>query len=64
MAKISDEPLQKHTLLLFEGDYQKLQMLYPEAGGAAIIIRTIIRNHIERIETPVNLNEVDVKTNL
>jgi hypothetical protein len=50
MAKVNEtEPLQKHTLHLFEGDYQRLQNLYPELG-AAIIIRRIVREHIKGIE--------------
>ena len=46
---MSDE-LQKHTLNLFAGDYEKLQHLYPD-HGAGPIIRSVIRKFIEQCET-------------
>lgn len=50
MARKSEPAeMTKHTLNLYAGDYQKLQSMFPETG-AAIIIRKIIRKHIERIE--------------
>jgi len=44
-----DEGLQKHTLNLFEGDYEKLKLLYPDVGAGAII-RRVVRRYIEQIE--------------
>lgn len=41
--------LQKHTLNLFAGDYEKIQSLFPDLG-AAVIIRKVIRSFIERTE--------------
>lgn len=54
------EPLQKHTLHLFEGDYAELQSIYPEVG-AAIIIRTLIRRHLREVspKMPTLPAEVD-----
>lgn len=48
MAKAEDE-LQKHTLNLFRGDYEKVQSLYPDVG-AGPIIRRILRRFIEQTE--------------
>lgn len=44
-----DEPLQKHTLNLWEGDYEKLRVLYPDVGAGAII-RRVVRRFIEQVE--------------
>ena len=46
---MSDE-LQKHTLNLFAGDYEKLQQLYPD-HGAGPIIRSVIHKFIEQCES-------------
>lgn len=48
MAKETEE-LVKHTLNLYQGDYQKLQAMFPEVG-AAIVIRKLIRRYINEIE--------------
>lgn len=64
MARNSNEPpLHKHTLFLFEGDYQRLQELYPEVG-AAIIIRNIVRAHINKVVPETDLAEVNVKSEI
>jgi hypothetical protein len=42
----STRPLRKHTLNLFEGDYEALQAAYPRQG-AAEVIRLMIRRYIE-----------------
>jgi len=47
--KSESEPCLKHTLLLFEGDFARLQELYPEVG-ASIIIRRLVRKHIKEVE--------------
>lgn len=45
----NEEELHKHTLNLFEGDYDKIASLYPDVG-AAVVIRKIIRDFINRVE--------------
>lgn len=45
---VEKEPMTKHTLHLYEGDYERLRELYPELG-AAIIIRRLIRKHIKEV---------------
>lgn len=62
MPRIKEEGLQKHTLLLYEGDYEKLREVYPETG-AALIIRRIVRALVKQIETnggPVDM-QVEIK---
>lgn len=51
--------LQKHTLYLFTGDYDRLNSLFPQAKSAKII-RHLVRDLIKRTEgeTP------DVEVNL
>lgn len=44
-----DKALQKHTLNLYEGDYEKLRLLYPDIGAGAII-RRLVNRVIEQIE--------------
>jgi hypothetical protein len=46
---LMDEGLQKHTLNLFEGDYDKLRSFYPDVGAGAVI-RRIVHRYIEQIE--------------
>lgn len=45
----ADEELTKHTLNLYEGDYEKLRELYPDVGAGAIV-RRIVRRFIEQVE--------------
>lgn len=43
------EELQKHTLNLFRGDYEKVQEFYPDIG-AAVIIRRVLRSFLKKVE--------------
>lgn len=45
-----DRMMTKHTLNLYQGDYDRLQQLYGTRVGAAKIIRDIVRAHIRLIE--------------
>lgn len=60
MPKRSPSLLHKHTLLLFEGDYQALQDLYPEVG-AAVIVRNLIRAHLKKVNDPMDLSGIKVE---
>lgn len=44
--KRSARPLRKHTLNLYEGDYETLHAAYPR-HGAAIVIRELIHRWIK-----------------
>lgn len=43
-------PLQKHTTLLFKGDFARLGELYPDLG-ASVMLRHILRKHLEKFES-------------
>lgn len=46
---LNEEELQKHTLNLFSGDYDKLRSMFPDVGAGAII-RRIVRAYLEQTE--------------
>lgn len=50
--KRATRPIYKHTLNLYEGDYEILQQSFPRLGAAAVI-RDIIRKFIEKNELEV-----------
>lgn len=43
------EPIQKHTLNLFAGDYDRLSAIHPTLG-AGRVIRDLVRAYIRKIE--------------
>jgi hypothetical protein len=49
MRRKSEEPLQKVTLFLFEGDYDRIGVLSPRLK-ASKTIRIIVRDYINRVE--------------
>lgn len=49
MLPSDDQELQKHTLNLYLGDYEKLRSFYPDVGAGAVI-RRIVRRYIEQVE--------------
>lgn len=56
-----NDDLQKHTLNLFRGDYDKLQQLFPDTG-AGPIIRQLVRGFIVRTEADATADaEVEVR---
>jgi hypothetical protein len=57
-----NKALHKHTLHLFEGDYELLGQYY-ESLGAAKIIRTLVRKHLKALEakTEQALPEIEVE---
>lgn len=58
----SEEELTKHTLNLFEGDYDKLRELYPDVGAGAII-RRVVRKFIEQVEA-TDASSLDAKVEI
>ena len=46
--KIDNEPVQKHTLNLYEGDFEEIKSYFPDLG-AAIVIRKLVRQYVLRI---------------
>ena len=51
------EPMRKHTLNLFDGDFDRLQRMYPDIGAAAII-RRLIRKHLESVEPKMDISKI------
>ena len=50
MPPKNENDLQKHTLWLRKGDYEKLKKLSPEFG-AAPIVRELVSDYIDQLET-------------
>lgn len=51
-------PLTKHTLWLYEGDFERLGIYFPEIT-ASVAIRRIVRAHLDKLDA-----KQTVKTNL
>jgi hypothetical protein len=54
------EDLQKHTLHLYTGDFQRLGEIYPDAGASAII-RKLVHAHLSKVDEPVNVKKVKME---
>lgn len=52
MTRRADIPLQKHTLNLFRGDFDKLQGWYTKLG-ASRIVRELVRAQVRRVEESI-----------
>lgn len=53
----SKEPLRKHTLFLFDGDFDRLNELYPEVT-ASVMIRTIVRRFLNKVDPEVDSTQL------
>lgn len=53
------EDLQKHTLNLRAGDYERLQSLYPEVG-AALVIRKIVSAFLDRDTAEIDTSKMEI----
>lgn len=58
MARKSRDPLQKHTMLLFEGDLDQLAALHPEVHKS-VVVRLLVRKHLLDHAVPVKPEEVE-----
>jgi len=59
MRRREDKAINKHTLNLYAGDYEKLQSIYGTRVGAAKVIRDMVHNHIKYIQ-----NKAEQKVNI
>lgn len=59
MRRREDLPLQKHTLNLFEGDFQFIKDTFGQVG-AGRAIRRLVRNFRLQVEAGVKKNTVTV----
>ena len=57
--KASIIPLEKHRVSLFEGDFERLQSLFPATGGSAAL-RTILRNFLKRVDATAPSIDIDI----
>lgn len=62
MAK-SSERMVKHTLNLFEGDYRRIQDLYPDVGAGSII-RRLVRNFLDKVDAAGGIHQTDTEVNI
>lgn len=49
---IETEPLKKHTLFLYEGDFDELATFYPDLG-ASVAVRRIVRAQLQKLRSTV-----------
>lgn len=60
---IEYEPLQKHTMSFYLGDFDKMGAFYPDLGPS-VAIRRIIRAHLKKLESGLSpLPEIKLKDN-
>lgn len=52
--------LKKHTLLLYEGDFDRLNELYPDLT-ASVAIRHLIRTHLQKADQHVNARTPEIE---
>lgn len=59
---VETESLQKHTLYLYAGDFERLAATYDKKGlGASVVIRRLVRAHLQRIEGQLSpLPQLDI----
>ncbi len=57
MRRKEDFPLQKVTLVLYDGDFARLRDLHPRLG-ASKVVRTLVRKHIQEVEHRANKETV------
>jgi len=59
---VETESLQKHTLHLYAGDFERLAATYDKKGlGASVVIRRLVRAHLQRIEGQLSpLPQLDI----
>ena len=64
MPKKSEVPLQKHTLNLYEGDFDELCALYP-AIKPSNLVRELVRNTIQRTKAnALDASSIEINTPL
>lgn len=49
--------LSKHTLLFYEGDWEKLKEMHPD-GNASTIVRNLLRRYIEQRNPKVDTSKI------
>lgn len=60
---VEEEPLQKHTLLFYQGDFDRMRAIYPDMPPA-VAIRRLVRAHLDRRDAQVQTPPPNVKLDL
>lgn len=60
---IESEPLHKHILRLYAGDFDKLSTYYPEVT-ASVVIRKLVRRHINELNKTLGNKLPEEETSL
>lgn len=63
MPKAEEHELQKHTLNLFKGDFDRLRGIAGEAG-AGKIIRRLVRRYINEVDSSVKTKHKKIEVQL
>lgn len=51
MRRREDFAIRRHTLNLYEGDFERLQAIHGTRIGASKIIRDLVRSYLRKIDT-------------
>lgn len=57
--RLSSTPIVKHKVGLYEGDFEKLQLLFPQRGGSAAL-RDLLRDFLKRVEATPSKLDIDI----
>lgn len=57
---IENRPLQRHTLWLYQGDFDKLGAYFPKVG-ASVALRRIVGSFLENIDAQIPEPKIDLK---
>lgn len=61
--RASPTPIVKHKVGLYEGDFEKLQILFPKQGASSAL-RTILRNFLNRIEATPSQIDINIDSDV
>jgi hypothetical protein len=59
MRRREDFALRRHTLNLFEGDFERLQTIHGTRIGASKVIRDLIREHLKDIDRKATRHQIE-----
>ena len=57
--RLSSTPIVKHKIGLYEGDFEKLQLLFPQRGGSAAL-RDLLRDFLKRVESTPSKIDINI----
>lgn len=57
---VENEPLTRHSALLYAGDFDKLGAYFPKIG-ATVALRKIVRSYLTQIDAQVPQAQIEMK---